>query len=106
VIVLVALAVMFSSRFNIVLTLTSCVGVFLLGLVSDYVFGRFAQTHIWARIGRVLVPNLQVFWISDAIYEGSPIPAGYLGISAIYAGLYTAGILLLAIAFFQRRQVG
>ena len=106
VIVLVALAVMFSARFNIVLTLTSCVGVFLLGLVSDYVFGRFAQTHIWARIGRVLVPNLQVFWISDAIYEGSPIPVGYLGISAVYAGLYTAGILFLAIAFFQRRQIG
>lgn len=106
VMVLVALAVMFSTRFNIVLTLTSCVGVFLLGLVSDYVFGRFAQTHIWARIGRILVPNLQVFWISDAIYEGSPIPAGYLGIGAVYAGLYTAGILFLAIAFFQKRQIG
>lgn len=106
VIVLVALAVMFSTRFNIVLTLTSCVGVFLLGLVSDYVFGRFAHTHIWARIGRILVPNLQIFWISDAIYEGSPIPANYLGIGAVYAALYTAGILFLAIALFQKRQVG
>ena len=106
VLILVALAVMFSTRFNVVLTLTSCVGVFLLGLVSDYIFGRFAQSHIWAKIGRILVPNLQVFWISDAIFEGSPIPSSYLGISAIYALLYTAGILMLAVSLFQKRQVG
>ena len=106
IIVLVALAIMFSTRFNVVLTLTCCVGTFLAGLITDYLFTRFADTHIWAKIGSVLIPNLQVFWISDAIYEGSSIPLYYLAITSVYAILYTTAILLLAIAMFQKRQIG
>jgi ABC-2 type transport system permease protein len=106
VIIIVAMAVAFSARFNMVVTLSACIGIFLLGLISDYVFGRFAQNHIWAKIGRFLVPNLQVFWISDAIYEGSVVPLKYILIGGTYAICYTAAILLLAVAIFQRRQVG
>jgi ABC-type transport system involved in multi-copper enzyme maturation permease subunit len=105
-IIMVALAVALSARFNIVVTLSSCIGIFLLGLVSDYAFGRFAETQLWAKIGRYLVPNLQIFWISDAIYEGSQVPAKYIMITASYALCYTIAILALAIALFQRRQVG
>jgi ABC-2 type transport system permease protein len=110
-IIIVALAVAFSARFNIVVTLSACIGIFLLGLISDYTFGRFADTYVWAKIGRFLVPNLQIFWISDAIYEsgeGSEIvvPLKYIIISATYAVCYTTAILLSAVALFQRRQVG
>ena len=104
--ILVALAVMFSTRFNVVLTLLFCVAVFMLGLVSDFIFGRFADQHIWAKIGRLLIPNLQVFWVSDAIYEGSSVSMYYIGITSAYAVLYTAGILMIAIAMFQKRQIG
>jgi ABC-2 type transport system permease protein len=109
-IIIVALAVALSARFNIAVTLSACIGVFLLGLVSDYTFGRFAETQLWAKIGRVLVPNLQVFWIADAIYEAREIPlrefTEYFLIATSYALCYTTAILLLAIALFQRRQVG
>jgi len=105
-IVITALAIAFSSRFNIVVTLAACVGIFLLGLVSDYVFGNLAETYLWARIARYVVPNLQVFWISDAIYEGSPVPARYIGTAASYAFCYTGAILAIAVGLFQRRQVG
>ncbi len=104
--VIVALAVALSTRFNIVVTLSACIGLFLLGLVTDWVFGRFAETHLWAKICYFAVPNLQVFWISDAIYEESQIPVRYIVISATYALCYTAGILAIAVALFQRRQVG
>jgi ABC-2 type transport system permease protein len=105
-IIIVALAIALSTRFNAVVTLSACIGLFLLGLVSDYTFGRFADTHLWAKIGRFLVPNLQVFWISDAIYEGSTVPLKYIAITALYALCYTTAILSLAVALFQRRQVG
>jgi len=104
--IIVALAVALSARFNIVVTLVCCIGIFLLGLVNDYVFGRFAEANMWAKIGRFLMPNLQVFWISDAIYEGSQVPLKYILISGLYALSYTAAILALAVALFQRRQVG
>ena len=106
IIIFVALAVALSTRFNTIVTLSACIGLFLLGLVNDYTFGRFAETKIWARIGRYLVPNLQIFWISDAIYEGSEVPLKYIIIATSYALCYTAGIVALAVALFQRRQVG
>jgi hypothetical protein len=105
-VIIAALAVAISARFNIVVTLSACVGVFLLGLISDYVFGRFYETHLWAKLGRFLVPNLQVFWISDAVYEGSDVPFRYVLIGGSYALCYAAAILALAVAVFQRRQVG
>ena len=104
--VIAALAVAFSARFNTVITLCLCLGIFLLGLISAYIFSRFADQHLWAKAGEILVPNLQVFWISDAIYEGNPVPLKYLYIVASYAICYSAGILSLAIAAFQRRQLG
>lgn len=103
---LVALAILLSTRLNEVLTLTGCIALFLLGLISDWVFGRFADEHIWAKIGSVLTPNLQVFWVSDAIYETGVVPVSYLWQAGSYTLLYAAGILAIAIALFQRRQVG
>ncbi len=105
-VIIAALAVALSSRFNTVVTLSACIGVFLLGLVSDYVFGRLAEVYAWAQVGRSLVPNLQVFWISDAIYEGSVVPLKYILISGLYAASYATAILALAVALFQKRQVG
>jgi ABC-2 type transport system permease protein len=104
--IIAALAVAVSTRFNTMVTLSVCLGLFLLGLVSDYVFGRFADVYLWARIGRFLVPNLQVFWISDAIYNGGQVPVAYLFLSGSYAVCYTGAILAVAIALFQRRQIG
>jgi ABC-2 type transport system permease protein len=104
--IITALAVALSCRFNIVVTLSGCVGIFLLGLVSDWAFGALAKTHLWAKICYFALPNLQIFWISDAIYEESAIPLKYVLISASYALCYTAGILALAVTLFQRRQVG
>jgi hypothetical protein len=104
--IIAALAVAISCRFNIVVTLSACVGIFLLGLVSDWAFGGLAKTHLWAKVCYFVLPNLQIFWISDAIYEGSEVPIRYILITASYAICYTAGILALAVALFQRRQVG
>lgn len=104
--VIVALAVALSSRFNVVVTLAGCTGLFLVGLVSDYAFGRFADSHLWARIAYYIVPNLQVFWVSDAIYETGTVPGKYILITAVYALCYMTGILAFAVALFQPRQVG
>ncbi len=106
-IIIVALAVALSARFNIVITLSACIGIFLLGLISDYTYGRLAEKHyLLARIWYFMVPNLQMFWISDAIYEESTVPVKYVIISASYALCYTTAILAVAVALFQRRQVG
>ena len=106
IILLVSIAVLFSTRCNVVVTLLLCIGVFLLGLISDYVFGRFAIENIFAKIAYAAVPNLQIFWISDAIYLDSKIPGAYVVKCAVYSLCYTTGIVAIAAALFQRREVG
>jgi len=104
--VIVALAVALSCRFNIVVTLAGCVGFFMIGLVSDYAFGRFAGDSYLAKAAYYAIPNLQVFWVSDAIYEESAVPIKYIFISAAYSICYVCGVLSLAVSVFQRRQLG
>ena len=104
--ILVALAVLFSTRLNVVITLTFCIGFFLLGLISDWVFGRFAENHFLAKLGMILAPNFQIFWVSDAIYEIGTVPFDYLIMGLVYSVLYITGILAFAVAFFQKRQIG
>jgi ABC-type transport system involved in multi-copper enzyme maturation permease subunit len=105
-VIISALAVAFSTRFNITVTLSFCVGIFLLGLVTDYVFARYAAGNILAKTCYYIVPNLQIFWIADGIYEGSSVSLNYVGLVAGYTACYTIAVLALAVAFFQRRQVG
>ena len=105
--IMTGLAVALSARFNTVVTLSICIGVFLLGLVSDYVFAKVGAEHWWGKLGRFLVPNLQIFWISDAIiYESGEVTPAYLAIVGIYTLCYTGAMILIGIALFQRRQVG
>lgn len=62
----------------------------------------------------LVLPNLQLFWPADAITQGNSLirtPEGdfsltYLGSTAVYAVLYIAAVLGLAVALFQQREVG
>jgi len=103
---ILSVAVALSTRFNIVVTLGACIGVFLLGLISDYIYGQLADTHSWAIIGRAIIPSLQVFWVSDAILEGTTVTLGYVTSVGIYTACFSGAMVLIAIALFQRRQVG
>lgn len=103
---ILSVAVALSTRFNVVVTLTSCIGIFLLGLISDYIYGQLAGAHSWAVVGRAVVPSLQVFWVSDAILEGTKVTLGYVGSVGTYAACYVGAMLLIAIGLFQKRQIG
>jgi hypothetical protein len=128
--VLTAVAVAASTRFGQVVTLGIALGVFLLGLMSDWLFGRplarlgemFARMETDQTAGSMLdwnhaqyallkvaytvVPNFQVFWLSDAVQQKREIPALYVASSAAYGALLVVACLGLAVALFQRREVG
>lgn len=72
----------------------------------DYVFITPTQSHWGMRAAWSVIPNLQTFWLVDAVTQGSDIPPRYVGLLAIYTGAQTLGLLCLAIILFQRRDVG
>jgi hypothetical protein len=125
VLVLASIAVAASTRLGQVLTLCVTLGVLILGLLSDWLFARPIHNFDRAlaanpdlvsngeRIGHValkalyaIVPNFQVFWLSDAINQDRPIPLGYVAGTAPYGLLMIMAALCVAVALFQRREVG
>jgi ABC-type transport system involved in multi-copper enzyme maturation permease subunit len=163
--VLAAFAIAISTRLSQIMTVLATIGVFLLGMLSDWLFGTlmfghmeelwmrrardagmtsmetmtrvipytsgetianeetverlaegasladFANTHeqiVWLA-GKGLhsvVPNFQVLWLVDAVTQEHVIPSTYVGRSLLYGLLLVVAALALAVALFQRREVG
>lgn len=103
--VLTALAVSLSTRLPPVLSTSACAALFILGLVSDYLFRTAAATSWWADLIYRLLPNWQNFWIVDALSGNGNIPWGYVVATAGYAGLYTVAVLALGLLSFRRVEI-
>ncbi|MBN1491382.1 MAG: hypothetical protein JXA69_15820 [Phycisphaerae bacterium] len=106
VLVLTAVAVAASTRLGQVMTLAVCTGILVVGLVSDYFFGTRADESILARVGYWLAPNVGALWVTDAITQGHAVTLSYVGMAGLYALAYTCAALGVAVALFQRREVG
>lgn len=108
--VLTSFAVMVSTRLSTAWTLMLTVVLLAAGLVSDYflrpLIGSGGAWSIPAAIGYYALPNMQFFWLIDAISEDRVIPWSYLGNCFAYAGVYSLGMLGLGAALFETREVG
>lgn len=106
ILILTAVAVAASTRLGQVMTLTMCLAVLLIGLVSDATFGVYRHTNILAKIAYWLSPNLAFLWVTDALTQEIHISASYVGMAFGYAMLIVLAWLLVGIALFQKREVG
>lgn len=109
VIVIVAVAVAASTRYGQLVTLMISAGVLGVGIISDYAFGRKAEENLLASAAYHFVPNVGPFWVLEGLQAGSVatvVPWNYVGYTTIYAALLTVGILAIAVALFQTREVG
>jgi len=95
-----------STRLPSLPTLCLCGSVFLLGLMSDHLFGRAAQNGSWlAQVAYTLVPNWQLFWMADTLREGTQLPWSYVLHATGYVTAYLTSCLALAVALFQEREL-
>ncbi len=62
-------------------------------------------TQMLARAIYAVIPNMQFFWVSDAVILKRPIPARHILRLFGYAMLYVTALVLLAIVLFQNREV-
>jgi ABC-type transport system involved in multi-copper enzyme maturation permease subunit len=105
--ILAAIALACSTRFDTIPTLAICSAIFLLGLVSDYFFGRpAAQGHWWASTLYSVIPNWQLFWLADAIETGkNTFQWTYVGKALAYAIFYAGAALAAGAALFEEREL-
>jgi len=106
--ILAGLALACSTRFDMIPTLAICSAFFLLGTMSDYLFGRRADTGSWwASVLYSLTPNWQLFWLADALDSGkSTFHWGYVGKAFAYVVGYVGAALAVAVALFEERELG
>lgn len=132
--VLTAIAVSLSTRLSLVLTLIATIGVFVLGLLSDWIFARriaaiekiiaadpgswWDANHLtWAfcKAAQAVIPNFQLFWLVDAVNQKKTIvmfgdldgeTQAYGAMVLAYGAVMTVAALGLGAILFQRREVG
>jgi hypothetical protein len=73
---------------------------------GDYVFTRWTDVQPVALAAWGVIPNVQSFWLVDAVTQNQRIPPNHVGLLAVYAFVQIAGFLALAVVLFQRREVG
>ena len=104
--VLAGVALASSTRLDMIATLAICTAVFVLGLMSDFLFGaRAEQGHWWAGVLYAVTPNWQQFWMADALDEGQRIPWAYVGYAAAYAAALVGALLAGALWLFEDREL-
>jgi ABC-type transport system involved in multi-copper enzyme maturation permease subunit len=102
-----ALAMACSTRLDMIPTLAVCSAFFLVGIMSDYLFGRPAERGVWwASVLYTVTPNWQLFWLADTLESGrSVFPWGYVGKAFGYVVGYVGAALSMAILLFEEREL-
>jgi ABC-2 type transport system permease protein len=108
--ILAALALACSTRLDMIPTLAICSAFFLLGIMSDYLFGRPADKGSWwASVLYTLTPNWQLFWLADALETGKNTFNldfwRYVGKAFVYVAGYVGATLAIAVMLFEDREL-
>ena len=108
-ILLAAVSLAVSTRLGMVPNLIICFAVYVLGhlvpLIVQSSVGKFAIVRFVGQLFATILPVLEHFTIEAAVVGGVPVPWGYLAWAALYAGLYSAVALLVALVLFQDRDL-
>jgi hypothetical protein len=73
---------------------------------GDYLFSRPTRYNPLAWAAWAIVPNVQFFWLMDAVSQAAPIPFPHVGLVLLYALAQTGVFVSLAVVLFQTREVG
>ncbi len=106
--ILAALALACSTRFDMIPTLAICTALFLIGIMSDYLFGRPADKGSWwASVLYTVTPNWQLFWLADVLSSDktTSFEWGYVGKAFTYVLCYAGAALAVAMSLFEDREL-
>lgn len=115
--ILAAVAVTTSTRLGQVMTLLICLTVMFAGAIGDWLYALPLENPIGRALAvtfYIVTPNIQAFWVSDAITSDSLVymietePLGVLSFVAMvstYCIFYLIAVLALGVGLFQSREV-
>ncbi|MDB6054820.1 MAG: hypothetical protein JWN25_2343 [Verrucomicrobiales bacterium] len=108
--ILAAIAVACSTRLEVIPCMAICTALFLIGLMSDFLFGRKAvDGSWWAGSVYAAIPNWQLFWLADVLEDAKNVTWSHLWNYVIqafaYVVCYVGAALSIALALFEDREL-
>lgn len=73
---------------------------------GDFVFIAPTRVNQGALVAWGVIPNLQHFWLLDAVNQNQAVPFRHMAMILAYCGCLVAAFLGLAVLLFQTRDVG
>jgi hypothetical protein len=73
---------------------------------NDFIFTHPTTYNALAWGAWSVIPNVQFFWLMDAVSQAAPIPAPHVLLVLLYAITQTGVFLCIAVMLFQTREVG
>lgn len=108
-VVLGAISVAVSTRLSMVPNLMICFSIYLLGhlvpILAVSAVGKLEIVQFTANFLSAVLPVLDNYNIEGAIATGQKVPAGYLGLTALYTAAYCTMAMLLALLLFEDRDL-
>jgi ABC-type transport system involved in multi-copper enzyme maturation permease subunit len=108
-VILAAISVAVSTRLPMLPNLVICGSIYVLGHLAALIVKSSAGEIVFVRfVGRLLsvvLPVLDHFEIEGAIAGASEVPLSYLGWALVYSALYSTAAILLALFFFEDRDL-
>jgi ABC-type transport system involved in multi-copper enzyme maturation permease subunit len=99
-----AILAMFSMRVNQSMLMIIAIILFFGGLLSQYLIGFVPFVDI-QQVLQTVLPNWQIYWLSDWLSDNKAIPAGYVLGAVIHAFGQALFFLLVAVWLFKRKEI-
>jgi len=108
-VIMAAISVAVSTRLAMLPNLIICGSIFVLGHLAALIVKSSAGENVFVRfVGRLLsvvLPVLDHFEIEGAIAGATTVPPAYLWWALLYSALYCAAAMLIALIFFEDRDL-
>lgn len=107
--VMAAVSVAISTRLPMVVNMTSCFAIFVVGHLTGLLVQagvlKLEFVQFMARLIATVLPSLDLFNINAAVATGATVPPDYLGLSAVYCAAYCSAAILMAFILFEDRDL-
>ena len=107
--VMSAISVAISTRLTMVVNLSSCFAIFVIGHLTGVLVQagvlKLEFVQFMARLIATVLPSLDLFNISAAVATGDLVPPVYVAYSALYCGCYSVAAILFAFILFEERDL-
>jgi ABC-type transport system involved in multi-copper enzyme maturation permease subunit len=108
-VIMAAISIAVSTRLPMLPNLVVCGSIYVLGhlaaLIVKSSVGEFVFVRFIGKLLSVVLPVLDHFEIEGAIAGASSVPVSYLAWCLLYTALYCAAAMLLALIFFEDRDL-